>query len=222
MTWNVTAALGTTEARGGSTIASTGAVDNAQLTVAGNVATGTAIADNAANSLTVTAGAIADGTKEAGTSGAMPGSTQGAAGTFAVANNQKLAEPSFGGTLTPTISRQRVRRLWCRRRRPGSNIVDLGRRQPSNAPTRSATPPSIGSPSPVRLRTVAVRCRPPPPSSAQDGRAEVSATSDALFTVPGDMASSTASLSRNTNLALAVINDAVLRSVGDGPGPQHS
>lgn len=204
---NVTATLGAADRRGGALIAAAGPIQGSHLSVSGNDMTGTAIGQNATNSLTVSAGTVADATDGAGgSSGAFPGSTQGAAGTFALASNQKLGQPSFGATMTPTISSTLLGAFGVTGTAPlsASSISVDDNKQRANALGNSAV-------NRMAVSAASTHGEGSSPGTAlyasQFGQAQISASSDVLLALPDEQMSSSASLSRNANVALAVVND---------------
>lgn len=205
---SVTVAMGVPSSRVGAVIAPQGSLIDSSLSVSGNVSTGTAIGSTATNSLTIAAddiaGASGRGKAKAGTLAAG----YGAAADFALANNQKLGEPSIDGSSTAQIAAAVYGRFGVTdagSMTDHSSIMVDGNDQHANA---------LGNTAIDRLAVSATRIAAGDDaaagtslSSAQYGQANVSAVSDLDLETGGNLVASSASLSNNSNQALAAVND---------------
>ena len=198
---SVTADIGNLTDPGGVLIAPASSITNSDLTVTGNDTTGSAIGNATSNALAVSAATIR-GNGALAVAGVV-GADYGATGTLVLANNQKLGQMSSDGSLTPTISSNVVSVTGVNGtgRVSGSTIqVDTNRQRAE----------AIGNSTGNRLTLSAATLDSAGAalSSSQYGQANVAATSDFALVARGDLIGSATSLSDNSNVALAVVNDA--------------
>lgn len=205
---SVTVTMGAPSSRIGAVITPQSLLTDSRLSVSGNTSTGTAIGSMAANSLTVTAGDMAgaggDGPAKAGTLAAG----YGAAADFALANNQKLGEPSTDGSSTAQVAATVYGRFGITDggiSTNGSSLVVDGNAQRANALGNTAV--NRLAVSATRIMAGDMPAAGSALSSTQYGQANVSAVSDLDLATRGNLAASSASLSNNSNQALAAIND---------------
>ncbi|MDH7972506.1 hypothetical protein QH494_09950 [Sphingomonas sp. AR_OL41] len=205
---SVTVAMGSPSSRVGALIMPQGLMTDSSLSVSGNTSTGTAIGSTAANSLTVTANDIVNaGGHDKAKAGSL-GAGYGAAADFALANNQKLGEPSIEGSSTAQIAAAVYGRFGLAdagATTDHSSLTVDGNTQRANA---------LGNTAVDRLAVSATRIAAGDDiaagsalSSSQYGQANVSAVSDLDLEMRGNLVASSASLSNNTNQALAAVND---------------
>jgi hypothetical protein len=205
---SVTVAMGSPSSRVGAVITPLDPLTGSSLSVSGNISTGTAIGSTAANSLAVAANDIADAggghRAKAGTLAAG----YGAAADFALANNQRLGDPSPDGGSTAQI----VSAVYGR-----FGVADAGTTTDRSSLTVDGNVQranAFGNTAVDRLTVSATRigagddaAAATALSSAQYGQANVSAVSDLVLESGGNLVASSASLSNNTNQALAAVND---------------
>ena len=205
---SVTVVMGSPASRIGAVITPQGLVTGSGLSVSGNTSTGTAIGNTAANSLSVSANDIVSaGGHDKAKAGSL-GAGYGAAADFALANNQKLGEPSIDGSLTAQVASAVYGRFGVADAGTTSDHSSLAvddNTQGANALGNtavdrlgvSATGIAAGGDSAAGTAL----------SSSQYGQANVSAVSDLDLETGGELVASRASLSNNSNQALAAIND---------------
>jgi len=205
---NVTVALGSSDHRAGATLSALGQVTGSAISVTDDQVIGKAAANSSTNSLAVTANTLRDGSGRSDAQGGPIDDDYGAAATFALANEQKTGEPSDDGSTTPTIAASLVGRFaingdaWADR---SSLAVDDNLEHAGALANTSINRLSIaatgtgdggGSAAGAAL------------SSSQYGQANVTASSDVKFVALGATDNSAVSLSRDTNEAVATINQA--------------
>jgi hypothetical protein len=213
---SVTASLGSPGLSHAASVIIAGSTSGSDLAVTGNTATGTAIGSNASNSLTLSAVQLA-GTGEGGsaTAGAI-GDNYGATGTAMLASNQKLGQPATANALTPSITSNVQGDTGVA---VGGLVYGSALTVDENAQRANALGNAV-----VNRATVSATTLDPTGSadtalsSSQYGEANVSASSDAHFSLPGTLTQSQASLTGNGNVALAVVNDADNALVANGLG----
>jgi hypothetical protein len=199
--------IGTASSPAGAVIMPTGTVSDSTLSVSGDSVMGTAIGTDAANSLSTAAAGVSDG---GGLDGAAAGSLPagyGAAATFALANNQKLGEPSMDGSSTAQIGTIVDGRYGIAGTALAENasLTVEGNSQRANALGNTAVN-RVGM-SATSLSSDGAGGPSTALSSSQFGQAIVTAFSDLGLETLGNLAASSASLSGNSNQALAAIND---------------
>ncbi|MDB5583230.1 MAG: hypothetical protein JWR80_8406 [Bradyrhizobium sp.] len=198
----VTTQVGDATERAGSDISVGGRLHESSLAVASNSVTGTSIGNNVTNALGETAGSSAS---QAGAASAGPIDTSyGAAGSLALVSNQKIGQTTVDNTLTPTISSSVYGMFSATAGNPieRSSLTVDGNTQRANAlanvaVNRLSESGSLSGEAP----SLAL-------SSSQYGEAHVAALSDAEFAASEALFGSSASISGNGNVALAVVNDA--------------
>lgn len=205
---SVTVAMGVPSSRVGAVITPQSSLIDSSLSVSGNASTGTAIGSTAANSLTVAADDIAGASDHGKAKAGTLAAGYGAAADFALANNQKLGEPSIDGSSTAQIAAAVYGRFGVTdagSMTDHSSIMVDGNDQHANA---------LGNTAIERLAVSATRIAAADDaaagsalSSAQYGQANVSAVSDLDLETGGNLVASSASLSNNSNQALAAVND---------------
>lgn len=198
---SVTSELGTVADPGGMLIASASSIAGSTLTVADNDTTGSVAGNQASNALGITAATV-QGRGAPGVTGTI-GNDYGASGALVLASNQKLGQMSLDGSLTPTIASNVVSVSGVDGAGPvaGSTIRVEDNRQRAEALGNSADSRLIVSA--VKLDGAGLAL-----SASQYGQANVAATSDATLATRGILTGSAASLSGNSNVALAVVNQA--------------
>jgi hypothetical protein len=205
---NVSVTLGDDTHRAGTTVSPLGQVSNSRISVINNSTTGTAIANTSSNSLAVTSDSLRDGSGHNGAEAGPIVDGYGAAATFALANEQKTGEPSNDGSTTPTISANVTGRFAINGdgRNDQSSLAVEDNLQHAGALANDtvnrlsiATTGQGDEDAPAAGSAL---------SSLQYGQANVSANSDAKFVARGVMSNSTVLLARNTNEAVATINQA--------------
>ncbi|MEO6215746.1 MAG: hypothetical protein ABIO86_06935, partial [Sphingomonas sp.] len=196
---SVTVAMGTAASRVGSAILAQGAVTDSSLSVSGNSSTGTAIGSTAANSLTVAANDIVNTSGHDRAKAGALAAGYGAAADFALANNQKLGEPSIDGSSTAQIASTVYGRFGIgggdAATARSSLIVD-GNSQRANALGNSAV--DRVAVSATRIAAGDGAAAGTALSSAQYGQANVAAVSDLDLGAGGGLVASSVSLSGNT------------------------
>ncbi|MEO7689179.1 MAG: hypothetical protein ABIS51_07830, partial [Sphingomonas sp.] len=205
---SVTVAMGTAVSRVGSTIMAQGALTDSSVSVSGNSSTGTAIGSTAANSLTVAANDIVNTSGHDRAKAGTLAAGYGAAADLALANNQKLGEPSIDGSSTAQIASTvygwfGIANVDAATGR-SSLIVD-GNSQRANALGNTAV--DRVAVSATRIAAGDAAAAGTALSSAQYGQANVAAVSDLDLGAGGGLVASSVSLSGNTNQALAAVND---------------
>lgn len=204
---SVTVAMGAPSSRVGAVITPQGLLTDSSLSVRGNTSTGTAIGSTAANSLTVTADGIASASDHGKAKAGSLAAGHGAAADFALANNQKLGEPSIDGSSTAQIAAAVYGQFGvadARAPTEHSSLTVDGNVQRANA---------LGNTAVDRLAVSATLIAAGDDgaagtalSSAQYGQANVGAVSDLNLETGGNLVASSASLSNNSNQALAAVN----------------
>ncbi|MFA6114186.1 MAG: hypothetical protein WC729_09335 [Sphingomonas sp.] len=199
--------LGQLSSRAGAVVAPQSGVSDSTLSASGNSATGTALGNAATNSLAVAANLIADGSgHDDAEAGSLPAG-YGAAATFALANNQKLGEPSIDGSSAAHVSSEIYGQFGI----TGSGATDHSSLiVDDNAQRANALGNSSVNRLTVSATSLAADGAPAAGtalSSSQYGEAVISSTSDLNLTAKGDLDASSVSLSGNANQALAAVND---------------
>lgn len=219
----VSVAIGSPTDRAGAMITGGAAVEDSSLSVSGNSLGGTATGQTVSNSLGLAAGAATSTQPGVPAASGSIGTSYGATGDLALANNQKLGEPSTDGSLTPAVTSTVFGDFGVAATGPVSRsslTVDGNSQQALalgngaiNRLSASTTSPVAGD-API---TVAL-------ASSQYGQARVAATSQAWFVGSGRLDASSTSLSGNSNLAQATINDAdnalTIDVAGSASGPR--
>lgn len=183
---------------GGARITVDGQASDSLFAVRDNRYLASAIGNLGTNGITVDAGTLR-GVFGPSVSGGM-GDAYGAAGDVVLASNQKLGEPTNQGALIPTIKSEIFTQSGiAANSATGSTLTVADNVQQATA---------IGNTAANRLSVKATELGAGTSlASSQYGQAVVSATSDAALRSSGGTRS-TASLSTNSNAALASINDA--------------
>lgn len=213
----VTASLGSPGLAHAASVTIGGAASGSDLAVTSNSATATAIGSNVSNRLSLSAVQLAGGSDRTGAVAGAIGEDYGATGTAALASNQKLGQPATNNALTPSITSnvQGDTGIAIGYLVYGSVLTVKDNAQRANA---------LGNTVVNRAIVSATTQDPTAPagaalSSTQYGEANVTATSGAHFSIPGALRHSRASLTGNSNIALAVVNDAdnalVARGIGN-------
>jgi len=205
---NVSVLLGSSDHRAGATLSAQGPVTGSTMSVANNQAIGTATANTSHNSLAISADTLLDGSGHGGGQAGPIANGYGAAATFALANEQKTGVPSSDSNATPAIAANVTGRFaidgdgWADH---SSLAVDDNLEQAGalandsvNRLSIAATGTGDGDARPVGAAL----------SSSQYGRANVTASSEVKFVAFGATNGSAVSLSRDTNEAMATINQA--------------
>lgn len=205
---SVSVAMGVPSSRVGAVITPQGLLADTSLSVSRNISTGTAIGSTAANSLAISANDIASASGPHKAKAGSLAAGYGAAADFALANNQKLGEPSIDGSSTAQVAATVYGRFGVAGAgiaSDRSSIIVDGNVQRANA---------LGNTAVDRLAVSATRIAAGDDgaaatalSSAQYGQANVSAVSDLDLEAMGNLVASSASLSNNSNQALAAVND---------------
>jgi hypothetical protein len=198
----VSATIGNPDPAGGALIVATGGLSDARLFVTGNSATGTTIGSSASNSLTVSSAGISGTDGPQAESGTVGGS-YGAAGIFALASNQKLGEPVTGDVPTPRVTSG----VFGETGIVGGSVVEGSTLAVSNNAQRAN---ALGNTSANRIDVLAATLEDGVTtslSSFQYGQAEVAATSGAKLKAPATLDGATVTLSGNSSVALAAMND---------------
>lgn len=207
-TGDVLASIGTAQDRAGAGIAIRGGVQETTLSIAGNGIAGTAIGDSVSNSLAASADIIADGS---GHHDALAGSLlrgTGAAADYALANTQRLGADygSEGGSAVQIRSTVDGRFAI----KTGGAVDRSALTVENNSQVANAlgnTAANRAAISATSLTGDAARAAGSALSSIQLGNADVRAASNLQIAAPGDVMDSSVSLAKNSNQALAVVND---------------
>jgi len=205
---SVTVAMGSPSSRVGAMITPPGLLMGSSLSVSGNTSTGTAMGSTAVNSLTISANDIANASDHGKAKAGSLAAGYGAAADFALANNQKLGEPGIEGSSTAQIAAAVYGRF---------GVADAGATTDHSSLTVDGNVQranALGNTAVDRLAVSATRiaageggAAATALSSAQYGQANVSAVSDLDLETRASLAASSASLSNNSNQALAAVND---------------
>jgi hypothetical protein len=221
----VLASLGSADLMAGAVIAPFGQIVDSSLSVTGNALAATATGNSGSNSLAVTADTLAGGDVQGSAQTGPLAAGYGASADFALANDQKLGQPRVEGRTTPAIASSVYGHFGVTGDGSveGSSITVDGNSQQSAALGNTAV--NRVAVSATGLTGDGTPAAGTALSSAQYGEAKVSALSVMKTVTKGAVAGSTASISGNSNQALAVINqvdnglsvDAVqLASASDG------
>ncbi len=207
-TGDVLASLGTAQVRAGAGIAIRGDITDATLSVSGNGVAGTAIGNSARNSLAASADIIADGSGHHDAhAGSLPRGT-GAAADYALANTQRLGagHGSEGGSAVQIRSTVDGRFAI----KAGGDVDRSALTVENNSQAANAlgnTAANRVAISATSLIDDASRAAGSALSSIQLGNADVRSASDLQIAAPGGVADSSVSLAKNSNQALAAVND---------------
>lgn len=203
---NVSVTLDDTQPAG-TTVSPMGEVSNSQASVTSNSVTGTAIANTSSNSLAIAADTLLDGSGHRDAEAGPIADGYGAAATFALANEQKTGGPSNDDS-TPAISADITGRFAIDgdgRNDQSSLAVDDNLQYAGALANDTVNRLSIAATGQGDDGAPAAGSA---LSSSQYGQANVSAASDAKFIARGAMSNSSASLSHDSNEAVATINQA--------------
>lgn len=197
---SVTASLGSTIDIAGTRVSATHISDSA-VSVTGNSDTATALGNDGSASLSVTANRVASTSGLA--SAGLVDAAYGASGGYVLATSQKLGAPDLAGGLLPMLNSTVVDRsgLAVSGDVGGSSLSIDDNAQRANALGNSGiNRVDVTANALEGTATSAL-------SSSQYGQATIAATSSQYLTVPGTLATSSASLSGNSNIAYAVVNN---------------
>lgn len=201
---SLAALLGSTANPGGAAITVSGPVTGSSLAVRGNGLTEAATGNSAANSMAITGTGIADAGGQDGAEAGMIGDGNGAAATFALANQQQLGVPETGVAIP--VTSQLVGRFEVSADAAGSSLAVDDNSQQATA---------LGSSAVNRLAIAATTlggdgAAPPDSalSSLQFGSADLVATSAMEVASSGARPGSSVTLADNRNGASAAINQA--------------
>jgi hypothetical protein len=206
---SVTSMLGTLTDPGGVLMVQASGASGSTLTVTDNDTTGSTLGNAASNALDVQAATIRG--NSALTASGVIETDYGARGTLVIANNQKLGQMSIDGSLTPTVASNvvTVNGVDGAGSISGSTILIDGNRQRAEALGNSAG-------NRLTLSAAALEDAGAALSSSQYGQANIAATSDMALGTSGDLTGSKVSLAGNSNVALALVNDATNTLEADG------
>ena len=205
---SVTATLGSGERRAGATLSALGPVTGSTLSVTNNQTVGTATGNSSANSLAVAADTLRDGSGHSDAEAGPVANGYGAAAAFALANEQKTGEPSNDGSTTPAIAATVTGRFaangdaWADHSSlaVGDSLQHAGATANDSVNRLSIAATQSGNPGALPAGAAL--------SSSQYGQANVTARSDQKLVALGATDGSSVSLARNTNEAVATINQA--------------
>lgn len=210
---SVTASGGSTTDATGTRVSATG-VSRSALSVSGNSDAASALGNDGTASLNVAGNTVASGSGPASAGLGQPG--YGASGGYVLAADQKLGAPDLAGGALPMVNATIVDSSGVSVTGvvAGSSLTIDGNAQRANALGNNGTNRlDLAASTPDGPAAAAL-------SSSQYGQATIAATSTQYLSVPGSLASSSASLSDNSNIAYAAVNtvDNGLTATGEGAG----
>lgn len=189
-----------------------GRLHGGTLSASTNNVTGTSIGNSGTNSMEVSGASFGS---DAGDAMAGPIDTgYGATAGFALASNQKVGETVMGGALTPNIASSVY----------GSDTITVGGAIEGSKLSIDGNTQRANALANVTVNDLSVAGTKSSAalSSSQYGQANITALSDAKFAATGGLLGSSTSLTGNSNVALAAVNDAANTLSAGGSGGEGS